>query len=79
MHPGGPRILDVVERELDLPAGRAGGVPGGARRARQLLVADGAADPGRGCAGRRVPPRRVVLLAFGPGLTLYAALLERRS
>jgi predicted naringenin-chalcone synthase len=24
---------------------------------------------------RPVPPRRVLMLAFGPGLTLYAALL----
>jgi hypothetical protein len=24
-----------------------------------------------------VPPRRIVLLAFGPGLTLYGVLLER--
>ena len=23
------------------------------------------------------PPERIVMLAFGPGLTLYAALLER--
>ena len=25
---------------------------------------------------RPAPPRRVVLLAFGPGLTLYGTLLE---
>jgi predicted naringenin-chalcone synthase len=25
---------------------------------------------------RPAPPRRVVMLAFGPGLTLYGALLE---
>ena len=58
-------------------AGRAGRVPRRAGRARQLLVADGAADPGRAAAPARPPPQRVVMLAFGPGLTLYAALLVR--
>ena len=42
VHPGGPRILDVVRDELGLPETRWR-VPAGAGRARQLLVGDGAA------------------------------------
>ena len=45
VHPGGPRILDVVERELALAAAGAGRLPGVLCRARQLLLADGAVDP----------------------------------
>ncbi|MFJ6196035.1 type III polyketide synthase [Micromonospora sp. NPDC092111] len=76
VHPGGPRILNVVERELALPAD-------GLAASRAVLDAHG------NCSSptvllildrllrAAVPPRWVVLLAFGPGLTLYAALLER--
>ncbi|MEV0805586.1 type III polyketide synthase [Micromonospora sp. NPDC050200] len=77
VHPGGPRILNVVERELALPpealaASRATlDEHGNCSSPTVLLILDRL---------RRapVPPRRVVMLAFGPGLTLYAALLERR-
>jgi predicted naringenin-chalcone synthase len=76
VHPGGPRILNVVERELALP-------PEALAASRGVLSAYG------NCSSPTVllilneltrrpdPPRRVVTLAFGPGLTLYAALLER--
>ncbi|MFG3699694.1 type III polyketide synthase [Micromonospora sp. NPDC047620] len=78
VHPGGPRILNVVERELALP-------PEGLAASRATLAEHG------NCSSPTVllildrlrraasPPRRVVMLAFGPGLTLYAALLERQD
>ncbi|SBT63866.1 Predicted naringenin-chalcone synthase [Micromonospora sediminicola] len=76
VHPGGPRILNVVERELDLP-------PTALAASRETLAEHGnCSSPtvllilDRLCRAQR-PPRRVVMLAFGPGLTLYAALLER--
>ncbi|WP_433314798.1 type III polyketide synthase [Micromonospora chersina] len=76
VHPGGPRILNVVERELALPpaalaASRATlDEHGNCSSPTVLLILDrlGRAE---------TPPERVVMLAFGPGLTLYAALLER--
>ena len=46
VHPGGPRILDVVERELGLPEAGAGRVPSDPGRTRQLLVADRPVDSG---------------------------------
>ncbi|HEX6970368.1 MAG TPA: 3-oxoacyl-[acyl-carrier-protein] synthase III C-terminal domain-containing protein [Micromonosporaceae bacterium] len=78
VHPGGPRILNVVERELALPAAAL-------RDSRGTLADHGNCssptvllilDRLRRAAPR---PRRVVMLAFGPGLTLYAALLEHRG
>ncbi|MEV4842055.1 3-oxoacyl-[acyl-carrier-protein] synthase III C-terminal domain-containing protein [Micromonospora matsumotoense] len=78
VHPGGPRILNVVERELALPADA-------------LAASRAVLDEHGNCSSptvllildrlfrAAVPPRWIVLLAFGPGLTLYAALLERRS
>jgi predicted naringenin-chalcone synthase len=75
VHPGGPRILNVVERELDLP-------PAALATSRAVL------DEHGNCSSPTVllildrlraaptPPELVVMLAFGPGLTLYAALLE---
>lgn len=78
VHPGGPRILNVVERELDLPQPAL-------RESRATL-----ADHGN-CSSptvllildrlrrARQRPRRVVMLAFGPGLTLCATLLEYRA
>ncbi|MGC3863282.1 type III polyketide synthase [Micromonospora chersina] len=76
VHPGGPRILNVVERELALPpaalaASRATlDEHGNCSSPTVLLILDrlGRAE---------TPPERVVMLAFGPGLTLYASLLER--
>jgi alkylresorcinol/alkylpyrone synthase len=78
VHPGGPRILNVVERELEL-------APIALAASRETLNEHG------NCSSptvllildrlfRSAPaPRRVVMLAFGPGLTLYAALLERSA
>ena len=75
--PGRAAILDVVAaparscRPARWPRrGRAG-------RARQLLVADRAAGAGADrAAGTVRPGRHAVAMAFGPGLTLYAALLR---
>ncbi|KXK58892.1 chalcone synthase [Micromonospora rosaria] len=78
VHPGGPRILTVVERELALPAdGLAASRAtlaehGNCSSPTVLLILDRLARAAR-------PPERVVLLAFGPGLTLYAALLDRQD
>lgn len=74
VHPGGPKILDVVQEQLGLPeeamAPSRGVLStyGNCSSPTVLLVLD---------ALRRSPqpPRRVVLLAFGPGLTLYGVLL----
>jgi alkylresorcinol/alkylpyrone synthase len=75
VHPGGPRILNVVEGELELP-------PGALAESRATLAENG------NCSSPTVllildrlrrqpePPRTVVMLAFGPGLTLYATLLD---
>ncbi|GGJ97740.1 hypothetical protein GCM10010123_29740 [Pilimelia anulata] len=75
VHPGGPRILRVVEAELGLG-------PAALTASRGVLAAHG------NCSSPTVllildaltrqpaPPRWVLLLAFGPGLTLYAALLS---
>jgi alkylresorcinol/alkylpyrone synthase len=75
VHPGGPRILDVVGRQLDLP-------PGALDTSRAVLAEHG------NCSSPTVlmivdtmrrwetPPSRILMLAFGPGLTLYAALLD---
>jgi predicted naringenin-chalcone synthase len=72
VHPGGPHILDVVQRELALPE--------------QALAPSRRVLAGHGnCSSptvllilqqlRRLGSRQVVTMAFGPGLTLYAALL----
>lgn len=78
VHPGGPRILDVVERELALPEGALS-------ESRHVLAEHG------NCSSPTVlmiidemrrqaqPPQTIVALAFGPGLTLYAALLDARD
>jgi predicted naringenin-chalcone synthase len=73
VHPGGPHILDVVQRELALP-------PEALAASREVLAAHG------NCSSptvllivaelRRLGRRPVVAMAFGPGLTLYAALLR---
>ncbi len=74
VHPGGPKILDVVQEQLDLPAealapSRAVLAEfGNCSSPTVLLILD--------ALRRRTPsPRRIVMMAFGPGLTLYAALL----
>ncbi|MGB9375928.1 MAG: type III polyketide synthase [Mycobacteriales bacterium] len=77
VHPGGPRILDVVGERLGLPEdaleiSRATlRDHGNCSSATVLLVLDE--------LRRTRPPRpggHVVMMAFGPGLTLYAALLR---
>jgi predicted naringenin-chalcone synthase len=74
VHPGGPRILDVVEDRLGLTDDQVGA-------SREVLTSRG------NCSSatvlliveelrRRRCPGPVVVLAFGPGLTLYACLLR---
>lgn len=75
VHPGGPRILDVVATALGLPAealDTSRGVLrdfGNCSSATVLLVLERLRQRSAGEA--------VVALAFGPGLTLYAALLRQ--
>jgi alkylresorcinol/alkylpyrone synthase len=74
VHPGGPRILDVVGEQLGLAeeslAGSRAALArhGNCSSPTVLIILDEL---------RRVSPDagRVVMMAFGPGLTLYAALL----
>jgi predicted naringenin-chalcone synthase len=76
VHPGGPKILDVVQERLEL-SGEA------MAASREVLAAYGNCSSPTvllvldALRRRAVPPRRIVLLAFGPGLTLYGVLLER--
>ncbi|MFE9200999.1 type III polyketide synthase [Micromonospora sp. NPDC007230] len=76
VHPGGPRILNVVDAELALPpdalaASRATlDEHGNCSSPTVLLILDR-------LRRAQTPPERIVMLAFGPGLTLYAALLDR--
>jgi predicted naringenin-chalcone synthase len=76
VHPGGPRILDVVERELGL-------TPEAMATSRATLAEHGNCSSATvllTCATllRADPrPRHIVVLAFGPGLTLYGGLLSR--
>jgi predicted naringenin-chalcone synthase len=71
VHPGGPRILDVVRDEIGLTeeqmstSRRVLAEHGNCSSATVLLVLEEMADV----------DGPVVVLAFGPGLTLYAALL----
>jgi predicted naringenin-chalcone synthase len=77
VHPGGPRILDVVADRLDLPpdaldaSHRVLAERGNCSSATVLLVLDALRAAGRPGAGRHA-----VVMAFGPGLTLYAALVR---
>jgi alkylresorcinol/alkylpyrone synthase len=75
VHPGGPRILDVVGEQLSLDSGLL--APSRATLAEHgncssptvLLILERLLDR----ATTSTDP--IVLMAFGPGLTLYAALL----
>ena len=75
VHPGGPKILDVVQERLGLDEtalAESRGVLaayGNCSSATVLLVLDE-------LQRRPRPPERIVMLAFGPGLTLYVTLLE---
>jgi predicted naringenin-chalcone synthase len=76
VHPGGPRILDVVERELglsptDLAASRSTlAAHGNCSSPTVLMIVDS-------LVRRTDGPSRILALAFGPGLTLYGTLLAR--
>jgi predicted naringenin-chalcone synthase len=75
VHPGGPRILDVVTERLGLPDGALQASAdvlrdhGNCSSGTVLLVLDELQRRG-GCDGP------TIAMAFGPGLTLYAALLD---
>ncbi|MCP2163857.1 type III polyketide synthase [Goodfellowiella coeruleoviolacea] len=77
VHPGGPRILDTVQQRLGLPASALTASRsvlaerGNCSSATVLLVLDELIRDGT--LDRGGP---VVAMAFGPGLTLYAALLH---
>lgn len=77
VHPGGPRILSTVAERLELPDGaldashRVLAERGNCSSTTVLLVLDALRT-----AGRPRPGRAAVAMAFGPGLTLYAALLR---
>ncbi len=78
VHPGGRKIVEVVGEALDLPEERLQASydvlrdVGNCSSATVLLVLD------RLLEVQDVPPGgTVVAMAFGPGLTLYAALLRR--
>jgi predicted naringenin-chalcone synthase len=74
VHPGGPKILDVVQDQLGLP-------PEALDASRGVLASYGNCSSStvllalEALRRQSMPPRRVVMLAFGPGLTLYAGLL----
>jgi predicted naringenin-chalcone synthase len=80
VHPGGPRILDVVADRLALDAEQMAASYdtlaryGNCSSATVLLILE------RLLADRRLEADApVVLLAFGPGLTLYAVLVRVRA
>jgi len=79
VHPGGPRILDVVAERLGLgddalaPSRQVLALHGNCSSATVLLVLEELQR-----LGAPAPGRYVVALAFGPGLTLYGALLRAR-
>jgi alkylresorcinol/alkylpyrone synthase len=73
VHPGGPRILDVVRDRLGLPAEalapsrRVLAEHGNCSSPTVLMIVD---------SMRSARPEHVLAMAFGPGLTLYATLLR---
>jgi len=77
VHPGGPRILDTVARELELPPDALDASRtvlrecGNCSSATVLIILEELRRTGKLASGKPV-----VVLAFGPGLTLYAALLR---
>ena len=77
VHPGGRRILEVVGRRLELPAGALDASYGVLRDYGNCSSATVLLVLGRlRSAGAVSPGRHAVAMAFGPGLTLYAALLR---
>lgn len=79
IHPGGPRIIEVVAERLGLDgeavatSRRVLAEHGNCSSATVLLILDRILDEGL------EPGDPVVVMAFGPGLTLYAALLRARG
>ena len=77
VHPGGPRILDTVVEQLGLPLEAVDesravlAAQGNCSSTTVLLVLDALRARGRPRTGRPA-----VVTAFGPGLTLYTALLR---
>ena len=77
VHPGGPRIIDVVADRLGLAAEDTAASRavlanrGNCSSATVILVLDALRS-----AGLPRPGKTAMVLAFGPGLTLYAALLR---
>jgi predicted naringenin-chalcone synthase len=80
VHPGGPRILDVVAEQLGLAESTLQASRtvlrehGNCSSATVLMVLDELTRTSPVAAGGHV-----VALAFGPGLTLYAALLTAQA
>jgi predicted naringenin-chalcone synthase len=73
VHPGGKRILEVVGKRLDLPADALDA------SYKVLDECGNCSSPTVLMVLEQLPraPGPVVAMAFGPGLTLYAALLRR--
>ncbi|MGH8875860.1 MAG: type III polyketide synthase [Stackebrandtia sp.] len=82
IHPGGRRILDVAEKSLGLSADDLHASREVLRRhgncssATILMILRELARPAAG-AKRKADAHEIVACAFGPGLTLYTALLRR--
>jgi alkylresorcinol/alkylpyrone synthase len=80
VHPGGPKILDVVGEQLGLSNEQLDDSRsvlrdfGNCSSATVLLILDRIVREQILAGGDHV-----VAMAFGPGLTLYAALLQQRS
>ena len=74
IHPGGPRVISAVEETLDLP-------PTAGDTSRAVLAEHGNMSSPTVLfildRLRLAAHRRVVALAFGPGLTVEAAVFER--
>jgi predicted naringenin-chalcone synthase len=79
VHPGGPRIVEVVAERLALPDAAVAHsrevlrTHGNCSSATVLLILDRIVR-----CDRPRPGSHIVAMAFGPGLTLYAALLRCR-
>jgi predicted naringenin-chalcone synthase len=83
VHPGGPRILTVVQERLGLtdaqlaPSWAVLAEHGNCSSPTVLVILERITAALPSTTGPSTAGRYVVALAFGPGLTLYAALLRR--
>jgi predicted naringenin-chalcone synthase len=81
VHPGGPRVLDVVQRELGLNDEQMAvsrgvlAAHGNCSSPTVLMILSELRAAARSGADLLTGPDPVLLMAFGPGLTLYAVLL----